>query len=148
MTCESTIELSGLNLATRIGINGPGESEPNAHVLDLRLGIDSRWVLIAEDGMPFVFDYDPLVREIDRLALDGPYETQERLITRIAEACAAYPAIHAVDIFLRKTPVRAGTGSLGVRLVLDGMDFERLRSTALLSTVEWGALPGNPSTSP
>ena len=89
MTCESTIELTGLNIETHIGTYGPGESVPNAHLLDLRLWIDSSWVLIAEDGMPFVFDYDPLIREIDRLALDGHYETQERLVTRIAEACAA-----------------------------------------------------------
>ena len=136
MTCESTIELTGLNIETHIGTYGPGESVPNAHLLDLRLWIDSSWVLIAEDGMPFVFDYDPLIREIDRLALDGHYETQERLVTRIAEACAAHPAIHAVDILLRKTPVRAGTGSLGVRLLLNGIDFERLRQTAALPPVE------------
>ena len=72
--------------------------------------------------MPFVFDCGPWVREIDRLALDGPCETQERGVTRFAEACAVYPAIHAVDMVLRKTPVRAGTRSLGVRLVLKGID--------------------------
>jgi dihydroneopterin aldolase len=135
MTCESTIELNGLNLVTQIGTYGPGEPVPNAHLLDMRIWIDSTRVFIAEDGMQHVFDYDPLIREIDRLALDGPYETQERLVTRIAEACAACPAINAVEIVLRKTPVRAGIGSLGVRLLLNGSDFERLRKTAPLPTV-------------
>jgi dihydroneopterin aldolase len=135
MTCESTIELTGLKIETHIGTYGPGESAPKAHLLDMRLGIDSSRVLIAEDGMQFVFDYDPLIREIDRLSLDGHYETQERLLTRIAQACAACPAINAVEIVLRKTPVRAGTGALGVRLLLNGSDFERLRQTAPMPTV-------------
>jgi hypothetical protein len=30
--------------------------------------------------MANVFDYDPLIKEIDRIAEDGHYETQERLM--------------------------------------------------------------------
>jgi dihydroneopterin aldolase len=53
---------------------------------DLSLGLALDRVLIAQDGMAYVFDYDPLIVEIDRLAADGHYETQERLMTRIASA--------------------------------------------------------------
>ena len=77
--------------------------------------------------MAHVFDYDPLISQIDALARDGHYETQERLITLIAEACAAYPAIKALDICLRKRPVLSGSGTLGVRLVLDEENLAMLR---------------------
>jgi dihydroneopterin aldolase len=68
-----------------------------------------------------------LVADIDRLAADGHYETQERLITRIVHACAAYPAIEALDIGLRKSPVRQGSGSLGVRVSVDAKTLSALR---------------------
>ena len=84
-------------------------------------------VLIDRDGMDYVFDYDPLIVEIENLAADGHYETQERLMTRIASACAAYPAIQWIEICLKKLPVRTGSGSLGVRLTLDEIATEALR---------------------
>jgi len=93
----------------------------------LTLWIDPDLVLIAQDGMAHVFDYDPLVIEIERLAADGLYETQERVMTRIVQACAAYPAIQALEMALRKFPVRAGSGSLGVRLSMDGAQLQRMR---------------------
>lgn len=116
---HSTIELRDLRLTTDIGTYGPGDTVPDDHWLDLTLHIRPEQVLIGVDGMEQVFDYDPLVIEIDRLAADGHYETQERLITRIVQACAAYADVLALEICLRKTPVRAGSGSLGVRLRLD-----------------------------
>ena len=77
--------------------------------------------------MENVFDYDPLVIEIDRLAGDGHYETQERLITRIVHACAQYPEIESLQINLRKAPVHAGSGSLGVRLSVNKTTLDDLR---------------------
>jgi hypothetical protein len=94
---------------------------------DAVLWIAPDLVLIPEDGMAHVFDYDPLVIEIERLAADGLYETQERLMTRIVQACAAYPVIEALDIALRKFPVRAGSGSLGVRSSVDGIQLLHMR---------------------
>lgn len=123
----SRIELKDFHLVTRIGTYAPGETVPEHHALDLTLWIDPRLVLIAQDGMAHVFDYDPLVIEIERLAADGLYATQERLLTRIVQACAAYPVIEAVEIALRKFPVRAGSGSLGVRLMVDGVQLQRMR---------------------
>jgi dihydroneopterin aldolase len=123
----SWIELKDFHLATRIGTYVPGDTVPDYHALDLTLWINPDQVLIAQDGMAHVFDYDPLVIEIERLAADGLYETQERLMTRIVQACAAYPAIEALDIGLRKFPVRAGSGSLGVRLAVDAAQLQRLR---------------------
>lgn len=127
-TSSAVIELQGLQLITDIGTYGPNETKPDVHLLDLTLGIEVDQVLIAQDGMAHVFDYDPLIKEIDRLAADGHYETQERLITRIAGACAAYPAVRSIEICLKKYPVRMGNGSLGVRLSLDDIATNALRS--------------------
>jgi dihydroneopterin aldolase len=124
----ASIELRDLKLQTAIGTYGPGVIIPKQHLLDLTLWIDATLVPISEDVMANVFDYDPLVIEIDRLAGDGHYETQERLITRIVEACAKYPEIKAMDISLRKLPVRAGSGSLGVRLSVDSLTLNSFRA--------------------
>jgi dihydroneopterin aldolase len=123
----ASIELRDLKLQTQIGTYGPGAIIPKQHLLDLTLWIDASLVLISEDTMENVFDYDPLVVEIDRLAEDGHYETQERLMTRIIEACAKYHQIKAMDIGLRKLPVRAGSGSLGVRVSVDSMTLNAYR---------------------
>ena len=123
----SRIELKDFQLTTRIGTYAPGDTVPDYHALDLTLWIDPDLVLIPEDGMAHVLDYDPLVIEIERLAADGLYETQERLMTRIVQACADYPAIEALEMALRKFPVRAGSGSLGVRLNVGGAQLQRMR---------------------
>ena len=119
MNLSSTIELRDLRIEADIGTYGPDDTVPDHHWLDLTLEIRPERVLIDTDGMERVFDYDPLVVEIDRLAADGHYETQERLMTRIVQACAACPDVLGLEIGLRKTPVRQGSGSLGVRLRLD-----------------------------
>lgn len=126
-TTSAVIELRDLQLKTEIGTYGPNDTRPDVHILDLTLGISVRQVAIAQDGMAHVFDYDPLILEIDRLAADGHYETLERLITRIASACAAHPAIQCMEISLKKSPVRSGSGSLGVRLTLDEMATDAIR---------------------
>jgi dihydroneopterin aldolase len=124
----AAIELRDLKLQTQIGTYGPGAVIPKDHILDLTLWIDAKLVLISEDIMENVFDYDPLVIEIDRLAADCHYETQERLMTRIVQACAQYSEIKALDISLKKSPVRADSGSLGVRLSVDSQTLNTLRS--------------------
>ena len=126
-TATAVIELRDLQLTTDIGTYGPHDTRPDVHLLDLTLGIAVDQVVIDQDGMSHVFDYDPLIVEIDRLAADGHYETQERLITRIASACAAHPAIQYIEIALRKSPVRSGNGSLGIRLKLDERATDALR---------------------
>jgi len=127
----SYVELRDLETAARIGTYGPDDVVPEAHLLDLTLTIAPDLVLIAQDAMAHVFDYDPLIRQIDALARERHYETQEWLMTRIAYACAAYPAIKALDICLRKRPVLAGSGSLGVRLILDVEALSALRPAAV-----------------
>lgn len=125
---SAVIELRDLQLETDIGTYGPDDIQPEMHLLDLTLGILVNQVVISHDDMANVFDYDPLIMEIERFAADGHYETQERLITRIASACAAHPAIQRIEICLKKSPVRSGSGSLGVRLTLDEVATDRLRS--------------------
>ena len=128
MPLQSYVELKDLQIAARIGTYGPGDIVPDAHLLDLTLTIAPDLVMVPRDEMALVFDYDPLIRQIDTLARASHYETQERLMTRIVEACAAYPQIKALDIALRKRPVLSGTGTLGVRLVVDGEAMAALRS--------------------
>jgi dihydroneopterin aldolase len=127
MTSNASIELKDLRLRTNIGSYQPGDTVPDAHLLDLTLWIDAGLVLIEADGMAHVFDYDPLVLEIDRLAGDCYYETQERLMSRIAQACSIYSEIIALEISLRKSPVHNGSGSLGVKLHLDATALNQLR---------------------
>ena len=79
--------------------------------------------------MDRVFDYDPLVLEIDHLAADGHYETQERLVTRIVEACALYAEIESLEISLSKTPARENSGVLGIKLYLDESSLTSIRPT-------------------
>jgi dihydroneopterin aldolase len=128
MGLSSTIELTDLKLETDIGIFGPDDVVPQAHLLDLRLEISPDLVLIEADSMGQVFDYDPLIKTIDRLARDGHYHTQERLMTRIVDACAHYEAIASVDIHLRKFPVLDGSGALGVRLTVGAQHLDEIRS--------------------
>ena len=123
----AAIELRDLKLQTQIGTYGPGAVIPKEHILDLTLWIDAELVLISEDIMKNVFDYDPLIIEIDRLAADCHCETQERLMTRIVQACALYSEIKALDISLKKSPVRSDSGSLGVRLSVDSQTLNSLR---------------------
>jgi dihydroneopterin aldolase len=127
MPCHGRIELKDLKLATQIGTYGPGDVIPDEHCLDLTLSINTQLILIDEDHMSQVFDYDPLIAEIDRLAGDGHYETQEKLITRIIKACASYPQIQSAEISLRKSPVRSGSGTLGVRLFADAETLAGMR---------------------
>ena len=126
---NACIELRDLKLQTQIGTYGPGAIIPKQHLLDLTLWIDSKWVLISKDLMEHVFDYDPLIIEINSLASDGHYETQERLMSRIVQACANYREIESLEIYLRKSPVSAGSGSLGVRLTIDHATLSDLRDT-------------------
>lgn len=126
------IELRDLQLQIQIGTYGPEAIVPKQHLLDLTLWIDSKLVLISQDTMENVFDYDPLVIEVDRLASDGHYETQERLITRIVHACAKYPEIQSLEISLRKSPVNNDSGSLGIRLLVDQSTLSSLRANPLI----------------
>jgi dihydroneopterin aldolase len=129
MTSTACIELKDLRLNTQIGTYGPGATIPDEHLLNLTLWINPKLILISEDLMDRVFDYDPLVLEIDRLAADGHYETQERLVTRIVEACARYSEIESLEISLRKTPVRESSGTLGINLHLDESSLARMRTS-------------------
>lgn len=133
MTTTASIELKDLKLQTQMGSYGPGAIIPKEHLLDLTLWINPTLVLISKDIMENVFDYDPLVIEINRLASDGHYETQERLVTRIVQACASYSEIQSLEISLRKSPVHNDSGSLGIRLLVDQPNLHKLRTTKHLS---------------
>jgi len=124
---RATVNLRDLVVETQIGTYGPDDVVPTAHSLDMVLTIDPALVLIDQDKMDRVFDYDPLIRDIDALARDGHYHTQERLMTRIVHAAARYPEITEISVSLSKTPVLGESGHLGVTLDVDAEDFAKLR---------------------
>ena len=102
---------------------------PDAHILDLTLTIASELVYISADEMAHVFNYDPLIADIYYIATSQKFETQEFLMVQIAEACASFAQIDAIEISLRKTPVLVGSGSLGVRLTLHADDMNIIRNS-------------------
>ena len=124
---QATIELKDLILPASIGTYGPSDTVPDAHVLNMTLSIDPNLVLVASDGMSNVFDYDPLIDTIYLVSRDCHYDTQEWLISRIAGACAAYTEITSIEVGLHKSPVRDGSGALGVRLKLNAKELADLR---------------------
>ena len=127
MTRTAKVELRDLQIAAAIGTYAAGVVVPDAHILDLTLTIAPDLVQVSADNMALVFDYDPLIAQIDQIARQQKYETQEYLMTLIVRACADYEQITALDIWLRKQPVLAGTGSLGMRLTLETADLAALR---------------------
>lgn len=130
MSLHAVVELKDLQIDVQIGTYGPEDVVPKAHLLDVTLTIAPHLALIARDDMALVFDYDPLIRQIDQLARASHYETQERLMTCIVHACAQFSEIEGIDICLRKWPVMSGTGTLGVRLIVDRDAVNALRQPA------------------
>lgn len=125
---KAMVELRQLALSPSLGSYAANDTRPRTHLLDLTLTLDPSRVVIETDGMDRVFDYDPLLDAINRLAHDGHYETQERLLTRILQICASYPDIKAVEIALRKAPVLNDTGSIGLRVRADADALGAIRT--------------------
>ena len=125
---RANIELTNLVLNIQIGSYTESDVAPDKHILDIVLSIDPELVLIDDDKMNRVFDYDPLIWEIQRMAAEMHYETQERFITRIVDMCAKEEEIMDVEIFLRKFPVSGFNGELGVRLKINMLDLKAFKS--------------------
>ena len=126
MAYQSSVKLRGLSLNCDIGSYGINEVVPNKHRLDMELLVEKNLILIEEDEMANVFDYDPLVEEITQISLIGKFNTQEKLITLILKACLKYHQIKAVSLFLYKTPVRED-GELGIAVNISEQELEKLR---------------------
>ena len=124
---KAQIELTNLDLDIAIGSYTDGDVVPDKHILDLNLSIDPALVLIDEDQMERVFDYDPLIQEIQLMSREMHYETQERFITRMVDECVKYNEIKSVEVFLRKSPVFGSSGELGVRVEIGELDLAHLR---------------------
>ncbi len=126
MDYQSSVKLRGLSLNCDIGSYGINEVVPEKHRLDMELLVEKNLILIEEDKMANVFDYDPLVEEITQISLSGKFNTQEKLITLILKACMKYHQIKAVSLFLYKTPVRED-GELGIAVNISEQELEKLR---------------------
>ena len=125
---RANIELTNLDLDIQIGSYTESDVVPDKHILDIVLSINPELVLIDEDKMDRVFDYDPLIGAIQQMAAEMHYETQERFLTRIADMCAKEEEIMDVEIFLRKFPVSGSSGELGIRLKINELDLNALKS--------------------
>lgn len=121
------LHLNDLIIDTHIGTYGPGDIVPKQHILDMTLDVHVDQLYVLTDAMEAVFDYDPLVADLLTLAVAQHYETQEYLLSRMIEACAAYTEINGVTLFLRKSPVTSASGQLGVELSADATDLKTLR---------------------
>ena len=130
MVYQSSVKLRRLSLDCDIGSYGMNEVVPNKHRLDLELFIEKNLILIEEDKMANVFDYDPLIEDITQISLSGKFNTQEKLITLILNACLKYSQIKAVSLFLYKSPVRKD-GELGVNVRVNEQELEKLRAQLL-----------------
>ena len=125
---RAQVELTNLDLNIEIGTYTDSDVVPDRHTIDLTLEIEPSLVLIDKDQMDRVFDYDPLISKIQNLTGGRRYETQERFITLVVEACAKFREIESVQILLRKSPVSRSSGELGVRLQINGPDLKKLRT--------------------
>ena len=123
---KSTVELKNLVLPLTLGHYGSDDVLPDYHMLDLTMSIDPALVFISDDRMGLVFDYDPLISEIEQIAKATHYETQERVMTLIVQACSNYKEIKNLDIYLRKHPVFGESGQLGVRLSIGREEFAKI----------------------
>ena len=92
----------------------------------MELLVEKNLILIEEDEMAAVFDYDPLVEEIIQISLSGKFNTQEKLITLILKACLKYYQIKALSLFLYNAPVRED-GELGITVRIDEQELEKMR---------------------
>ena len=126
MVCSSKVTIKDLSLEADIGSYNSKDNMQLVHLLDLSLVIDPSLVLIENDGMELVFDYDPLIAKILQLSGECHYDTQERLLTRIIHACAGHVEIQSVTVNLRKTPV-VNDGFLGLEVTVDNKYLDELR---------------------
>ena len=129
---RSTVELYDLKLEVEIGNPAEEEITPEKHALDLTLSIDPSLVIIEEDIMSQVFDYDPIIKAIENISRKAHYQTQERLLTLIIELCAKYKEIKKLELFLYKSPVNSFGGKLGIRITLDEKELNKFRFPKVL----------------
>ena len=124
---KTRIKLNNLALNVSIGEHHCDSVYRHRHFLDLECEVEQKLVTIQTDSMDFVFDYDPLIRSIKNISDGKTYNTQEKLVTLLLKACAKYPEISSVRLFLSKSPTLNGSGALGVEAVLDESDLHIFR---------------------
>ena len=124
---KTHIKLNNLELNVTIGEYRCDSVYRHRHFLDLECEVDQKLVTIKSDSMDDVFDYDPLIRAIKEVSDGKTYTTQEKLVTLLLQACAEYPEISAVRLFLSKSPTLNGSGALGIEAILDQSDLNCLR---------------------
>ena len=126
----SYIELKNLPLDAKIG-EQDHENTQYRHYLDLKFSIETGYVLLKSDHMQKVYDYDPLVANIKKLASSVNFQTQEYLTNCILNLCLEEKKIMDLEIFLYKKSATGSLGSLGVRLLISSTEMSSLRQEKL-----------------
>lgn len=124
---KTRIKLNNLALNVFIGEHHCDSVHRHRHFLDLECEIEQKLVTIQTDSMDLVFDYDPLIRSIKNISDGKTYNTQEKLVTLLIKACAEYPEISSVRLFLSKSPTLDGSGAIGIEAILDQSDLNCVR---------------------
>ena len=110
-----TIELRGLAVPASIGVHDFERQAPQTLVLDVDLVL-SEALLDGADRIESVTDYDFIRAAILERIAQGHIETQEKLVSDIADRCLSVPTVLSVTVASRKTEVYPDCESIGVRL--------------------------------
>ena len=97
MAYQSSVKLRGLSLNCDIGSYGINEVVPNKHRLDMELLVENL-ILVDHYKMDNVFDYDPLVEEINQISLWQIYARKPDYF--ILKACPKYHQVKVIIISL------------------------------------------------
>lgn len=112
------ILVTGLCVATRIGVTEKERSRPQDVVIDMEVVTDLA-AAGASDALEDTIDYDRLVTEVAALVNQSECNLLERLATKIADAVAAISGVQGVTVTVGKqdVPVDEEVAGLAVRIV-------------------------------
>ncbi|MDW3206261.1 MAG: dihydroneopterin aldolase [Alphaproteobacteria bacterium] len=110
------IRLEDFEAIVRIGVHDFERTGPQRLIFTIHLDLD--YAFAGEmDDLSSVVDYDFVRAEILKRVAEGHIETQEKLISDLADAYLGHPRVSRVEIFSRKPDVYPEPGAIGVSLV-------------------------------
>lgn len=116
MTDLWQIRLEDFEAIVRIGVHDFERTGPQRLIFTVRLELDYAFAGDSDD-LSSVVDYDFVRSEILKRTAEGHIETQEKLISDLADAYLANSRVVKVEIFSRKPDVYPEPGAIGVSLV-------------------------------
>ncbi|WP_421879995.1 dihydroneopterin aldolase [Pacificispira sp.] len=116
MTDQWQIRLEDFEAIVRIGVHDFERTGPQRLIFTVRLDLDYAFAGDSDD-LASVVDYDFVRAEILNRVSGGHIETQEKLISDLADAYLRHARVSRVEIFSRKPDVYPEPGAIGVSLV-------------------------------